>query len=85
MDFLLGLIEASFVVHNLLIGHGLDESFYVAAPYMHEVARYPLEAHGADLPKDIRGNSQRELAHEYFATHNYFRHVVSRLRCIPKE
>jgi len=85
MDFLIGLVEASFVIHNWLANDDLDESCYEEDEYSHRLAEYPVELHGADLPEHMGGDAARLQMHEYFCTHHYFRHVRPRMRVGPRE
>ena len=84
MDFLIGQVEASFVIHNWLANDDLDESCYEEDEYSHRLAEYPVELHGADLPEHMDGDAARVQMREYFCTRHYFRHVRPRTRVGPR-
>jgi len=80
MSKLVGLVEASIVVHNMLIGSTRDEAFYVADEYMGIVEDYPLDDHGDFLQPSMPADSARQWYRDYFETHNYFWNVQTRIR-----
>ena len=80
MQKLIDLVDASFVVHNMLIKHARDESLYLEDPYMHMIDSYPLDHHGEFLNERMPADCMRKWYQEYFATHNWFRQVQTRVR-----